>query len=174
MSFKRKSLGFAALLALAAALVLAGACRKAGQTGAEKMMERAMEKASGGKADVDLKGGKVSVKTDQGTAEFSAEGGKWPADLPADVPKLAGGKVNGVFSGAQGQGKGWTISLTEVDEAAYAKYIEALKAAGFEITMSFTMDDGASVQAKKGTTVVSVTYGKSGQTAAVNVGQTAE
>jgi hypothetical protein len=157
------------VLALAAFLVLASACQKANEKSAEKMIEKAMEKAGGGKADIDLSGGKISVKTDQGTADISVGGGKWPEDLPVDVPKFDGGKVTGVFKGAQGQGKSWTIAVTDVDEAAYGKYVEALKAAGYELAVNMTTADGAMTQAKKGTTVVVATYGKSGKSLGLSV-----
>jgi uncharacterized protein (DUF2147 family) len=157
------------VLAVAAALVLASACQKASEKSAEKMIENALEKAGGGKADVDLSGGKLTVKTDQGTANFSAEGGTWPADLPGDVPKVDGGKVKGVFSAAQGEGKNWTIAVDEVDEAAYAKYIETLKTAGYEIGMNMTTADGAMTQAKKGTTQIIVTFSKTAKSLGLNV-----
>ncbi len=157
------------VLAVAAALVLASACQRANEKSAEKMIEKAMERAGGGKADIDLSGGKMSIKTDQGTANFSAEGGKWPEDLPGDVPKVDGGKVKGVFSGAQGEGKHWTIALDEIDEAAYAKYVETLKSAGYEIGMNMTTADGAMTQGQKGSTQIMVTFSKSAKTLGLSV-----
>ncbi len=170
MTRNPKSIRLAALvLAVAAALVLASACQKANEKSAEKMIENALEKAGGGKADIDLSGGKLSVKTDQGTADFSAAGGKWPSELPGDVPKVADGKVKGVFSVAQGEGKHWTIAVDEIDEAAYAKYVETLKAAGYEIGMNMTTADGAMTQGKKGTTQIVVTFSKSAKTLGLSV-----
>lgn len=166
---RRPAVVLTLVLALAAFLVLASACQKAGEKSAEKMIEKAMEKAGGGKADVDLSGGKISVKTDQGTADISVNGGKWPEDLPGDVPKFEGGKVTGVFKGTQGQGKTWTIAMQGVDEAAYGKYVEALKAAGYELAANISTADGAMTQAKKGTTVVVATFGKSSKSLGLNV-----
>ncbi|GEM_PF-395752 len=184
----RKRFGFQALLlVVAAALVLAGACRKANESRAEKMIEKALEKAGGGKADIDLKGGKMSIKTDEGkadfsvedgkmtvksddgTAEFSSGGNKWPEDVPGDVPKFEGGKVTAALRGTQGQGKSWTIGFDGVEEADYAKYVEKLKSGGWEIVLSMAVDDGAITQAKKGTTMVNVTLGKSAKSLGLNV-----
>jgi hypothetical protein len=166
----RRTLGFMTfLLVVAAALVFAGACRKANESRAEKAIENAMEKASGGKADVDLSGGKISVKTDQGTADFIAAGGKWPEDVPGDVPKFEGGKVTATLRGTQGQGKTWTIAFDQVETAAYAKYVETIKAAGYAIITTMDIEDGAVTQARKGKTVISLTLGKSAKSLGLNV-----
>ncbi|MDD8027723.1 MAG: hypothetical protein PHI34_14575, partial [Acidobacteriota bacterium] len=167
--------------------VLAGACRKANETRAEKAIENAMEKASGGKADVDLSGGKISVKTDegkadidisgnkmtvkteQGTSEFSAAGGKWPADVPGDVPKLEAGKITATLRGAQGEGKTWTIAMSDIEENAYVQYVEKIKAAGYEIITSMSIPDGAITQARKGAAVINLTFGKNTKTLALTI-----
>lgn len=159
----------ALVLAVAAALVLASACQKASEKSAEKMIENALEKAGGGKADVDFKDGKMSIKTDQGTADFSVEGGKWPEDLPGDVPKVDGGKVKGVLRGAQGEGKHWTIALDDVDEDGYLKYVEALKSDGWEIGMNMSMPDGGMTQAKKGKTMIVASFSKDAKTLGLSV-----
>lgn len=188
MRSHRKSFGFLALLlAVAAALVFAGACRRANEKQAEKMIENALEKASGGKAEIDLKGGKMSIKTDEGqanisldgdkltvksedgTAEFSSGGNKWPEDVPGDVPKFEAGKVTATLRGSQGQGKTWTIGFEGVEEADYAKYVEKLKADGWQIQVSMSVDDGAVTQARKGGTVINATLGKSAKSLGLNV-----
>ncbi len=64
---------------------------KAGETIAEKMIE----KATGGKADVDINGNEVSVKTKEGT--FTT-GNKLPDDWPSDVPVYPGSTVT--YSGS--------------------------------------------------------------------------
>lgn len=184
----RRSAGFLALLlVVAAALVLTGACQRASEKRAEKMIENALEKASGGKADIDLKGGKMSIKTDEGqadvslegdkltvksedgTAELSSGGNKWPEDIPGDVPRFEGGKITATLRGSQGQGKTWTIGFDGVEEADYAKYVEALKADGWQIIVNMSAEDGAVTQARKGTTVVNATLGKSAKSLGLNV-----
>jgi len=142
-------------------LMLATACQRSNEKAAEKMIEKALQKAGGGKADIDLKNGKISVKTDQGSSEFSAGGGEWPGDLPGDIPKIENGKIKGVFRGSDGERKSWTIALDGVDNQAYGKYIDELKAKGWEIIMNMTLEEGASAQIKKDKTMIILTFNKS-------------
>jgi hypothetical protein len=73
-------------------LIAIGGCKRAGEKLSEKIMEKAIEKNNGGKADVAIKDGAISVKTAEGEyVGFSGEGAQIPPDFPADVfvPKEA-------------------------------------------------------------------------------------
>ena len=149
------------VLSLAAVLVcgltLLTGCQKASEKAAEKMMENAISKSTGGKANVDIKGGKVAVTTKDGTSEFSAGGTEWPADLTLDIPKIEG-KIKGIFRTSTPQGKNWTIAMEGVASDVPAKYVKALEEKGWTIGMNMTTDQGGSAQATKDKDIVVLNY----------------
>ena len=100
-----KGWGIVSLAALlVVGVVLTTGCGNTREKAAEKMMENAIAKATGGKANVDIKDGKVAVTTKDGTSEFSAGTTEWPADLTLDIPKVTG-KIKGVIRTSTPQGK---------------------------------------------------------------------
>ncbi len=154
---------------LVSGLVLMTGCQKMGEKGAEKMMENAISKASGGKANVDMKDGKLSVTTKDGSSEFSMGGtAEWPADLALDIPKVEG-KVNGVIRTTTPQGKNWVISVEGVAAGLPAEYIKSLEAKGWTIGMNMTSAEGGSAQATKDQNQVVLTYSTSDKILVMNV-----
>jgi hypothetical protein len=165
-----KSIG---ILSLAAILVfglsLLTGCQKASEKNAEKMMENILSKATGGKADVKIKDGKVAVATKDGTTEWSAGGTtEWPADLTLDIPKIEG-KVKAVIRTSSPQGKHWTISLDGVAADAPAQYVKALEAKGWTIGLNMTTEQGGSAQATKDKDSIVLTYGGSDKNLVLSV-----
>ncbi len=155
---KLKGLGIVSLaVVLVCGLVLLTACQQAREKAAERMMENAVAKASGGKASIDIKGGKVAVTTKDGTSEFSAGGTEWPADLTLDIPKVEG-KIKSVFRTSSPQGKNWTIAMDGVAADVPAKYIKALEEKGWTIAMNSTTEQGGMAQATKDKDMVVLTY----------------
>ncbi len=153
-----KGLGIVSLAAvLVCGLVLLTGCQNTREKAAERMMENAISKASGGKANVDIRGGKVAVTTKDGTSEFSAGGTEWPADLTLDIPKVEG-KIKSVFRTSTPQGKNWTIAMDGVASDVPAKYIKALEEKGWTIAMNSTTDQGGMAQATKDKDMVVLTY----------------
>jgi len=138
------------------AVVAAVSCKgkTARESMAEKMLERAIEKSSGEKADVDLRAGKVKIKSGEGEGEISFGGQSWPNDLPEGVPSFPWGKVKGVTRSSIQEKKTWNVILEEVEDGALEKLTEALKQNGWEILSSTTASGGGSVQATKGDLMV--------------------
>jgi hypothetical protein len=107
-----------------------GGCRKASQTTAEKLAERTMERQSGGKADVNIRDGKISIQTREG--EFTAAAGgaaKIPSDFPADVYLLKGAKT--VATVKLPEAFSVTLESRESLETIVGKYAEEMKARGW-------------------------------------------
>jgi hypothetical protein len=146
-----KHLGVAALsVLLILGLIGMTGCKKAGERFAEKSMENAIEKASGGKAEVDLKSGNVKVKTAEGETSFSTAH-EWPSDLPEGVPQFKMGKVKGVTR-HQAEGKNvWNVILESIEPGAIEKYTELLKSGGWTIGQTMSMGEGGMIQATKDT-----------------------
>jgi hypothetical protein len=158
---KMKVVGIVSLAALLViGLVLTTGCGNSREKAAEKMMENAIAKATGGKATVDIKDGKFSVKTKDGTSEYSAGGTTWPADLTLDIPKVEG-KIKGVVRSATPQGKQWTIAMEDVASDVMLGYVKELASKGWTIGTSSTTDQGGLAQATKDNDMVVMTYSNS-------------
>ncbi|OPZ26339.1 MAG: hypothetical protein BWZ02_02065 [Lentisphaerae bacterium ADurb.BinA184] len=127
------------LAAAATALLVAVGCGRkeaaaprggAPERAAEALIERAIEKDQGGKADVDITAGGIKVKTGEGEMELNAgEGVKLPADFPSDVTVYSGAKVRSVIKVPDGTG----VVLESGDAVAKvaAAYREKMKAGGW-------------------------------------------
>ncbi|MCX7048200.1 MAG: hypothetical protein NTX50_22290 [Candidatus Sumerlaeota bacterium] len=89
---KSASARFIALAAMACILAYGAACGKkedksaASNLIAQKAMEKAIEKQSGGKAQVDLSKQQMKIKTKEG-AEAAFSGGAAGVEIPKDFPK---------------------------------------------------------------------------------------
>lgn len=101
---------------------------KIGQTVAEK----ALEAASGGKANVDLSNGGVTV-TDPKTGETASFGAdvKLPSGFPTDVPMYDGAKIT-VVSNSASNGAVLAVQISSNDANAVSGwYDQKFKAEGF-------------------------------------------
>lgn len=148
MSVQRKLAG----ITLAAALVFAGA--GCGDDAAEKITEKALEKSSGGKVDVDSKDGTVKLTDKDGNTSSYGTGTElpkgWPDELkpPKSITILASSTstTNGkkqLFVTAES-----SATVTELSEGLKAQFEDA----GYEITnesnLSSTDGGYASIEAK--------------------------
>lgn len=161
------------VVAVALALVVGtgfflSGCQKANERSAEKMMENAIAKATGGKANVDIKGGKVSVQTKDGSTEYSASGGEWPSDLTVGIPKVEG-KVKAVIRNSEQSRKTWSIVVDGVEEGAFGKYVDELKGMGWTIAFSSTSAQGGAAQATKDKDTVFIGFNKIQKTMSLTV-----
>lgn len=96
---------------------------------------RASEKIIGGiigtgsGSDVDISDKGVSVSNSEGT--FSAgETTKWPSDMPSSVPQFKYGKIT-MAASTNTDGKGWSVTLGEVEPGSLEKYANDLSSAGW-------------------------------------------
>jgi hypothetical protein len=82
-------------VAAAGLVALAGGCgKKASEKTAEKMAEMALQAQTGGKADVQIDGEKMTIQSKDGSMNFSAGGdASIPEDFPEDVYVDRGAKV---------------------------------------------------------------------------------
>ena len=104
------------MLVAAVALVCFGCGRrKAEEALAEKIVENAIEGASGGETDVDLSGDTVTVKSKEGTMVMSGGGNvSLPDKFPKDVPVYKGAKVITSMSAKDGM----SVTLQTADPLA--------------------------------------------------------
>jgi hypothetical protein len=111
-------------------------------------MEKALENATGNKADVDLSSGKAVIETGQGRMEVDSNARSWPDDIPGDVPEFTFGKVNAVTTSNIDGNKAWNIVFDEVEDGFLDKYDSKLKEKGFETVLMKMGDKGGSIQAE--------------------------
>lgn len=112
------------------ALVAVGGCRKPSPSWAEKLAEKAIEKESGGKADVDFQNGKVSIKTKDGEM-VAVTGGSAavPADFPKDVFVPGGAKILASYSTPDG--RSLTMESKDSQESMVSQYEKEMKKQGW-------------------------------------------
>jgi len=154
-----KKIALAALAVLAAAVVLAGtACKgkSAREAVAEKRLENMLEKASGGKVDLNLRDGTMKVKTAEGESVLTTGERKWPEDLPESAVKFEDGKIQAVSRAVTEDGKTWTIHFRDVGEKAMDDYSGKLKEGGWTIEATTSMGQGGMVQASKDDLMVNI------------------
>ena len=129
---------------------------------AEKMMEKAIEKQNGGKASVDIKDNKITVKTEKGNVSFAAgEGVALPKDFPSDVYVDKNAKIQSVINAGQGVSVSM-LSKSSVSEAAEL-YQKQMTGNGWKQDTQMTMQDQTYTAFKKGKRQTMVTIGKSGE-----------
>ncbi len=160
--------GMVALLAvLLVGLVVFPACTSR-EKAAEKMAENMIEKATGGKVDVDLKGQGVKIATKEGDISWG-ETAEWPEDIPGDVPRFTQGKVTGVVRAHGLDAKNWNLALSDVEPGGLANYAERLKAEGWDILSSVQMADVESVTAQKGGMSLTLGFNKTAKAGTFHV-----
>jgi hypothetical protein len=162
--------GSVAVAILAAAALLAGAACKsksAQESIIENRLERALEKASGGKVDIDLKGGTLKVKTEEGENVLTTGERKWPEDLPEGMIKFENAMVLAVSRAANEEGKTWTVHVAGAGEDALDRYAEKLRADGWTIEASMTRGAEGTVTATKDDLSVHVVTAAGGKTCVI-------
>jgi len=166
--FGRRQQGWLLVAALLLSVLVAAGCGKkaSGEKLAEGMMERTLESATGGNADVDLNGNDVTIKTKDGTTTMS-ETSEWPSDMFPDVPKFTYGVVERVSKGTEGGMQKFNVYLRDVEDGAFEKYDADIKAAGWESQMMTQSDDAGMISAQKGNMALQLVYNKSDKTAVV-------
>lgn len=134
-------------------------CKRASEKSAEKTAESIIETATGQKADVDQDGEKLTVKTEEGEVRYDASEKTWPADMPAEVPKINGLKITATAKSESLESESWTVYLEGANAGILDAYDAELKKAGFK-TAIFKLDDSGSVSGEKGKLTVSCISGE--------------
>jgi hypothetical protein len=146
-------------------VVIAGckmALRSIGQNIAEKMIED----ASGGKANMDVQNGSMTITTSEGTVTTGS--GKVPESWPKDVPVYAGATVQ--FSGTNNAGTGQggmalVLSSKEDPEVIVEYYKTTLKAGGWTVVNTMAAQGNTILLFTKGSKALSLSItGASGET----------
>jgi hypothetical protein len=175
MSLRKIIVG--AAVAIAAVALLAGtACKSksVAEQAAENRIERAMEKATGGKVDIDLRGGTMKVQTPEGESVLTTGEQKWPEDLPEGMVKFGEAKVRAVSRSVAEDGKTWTVHLMDVGENALTAFTDKLREEGWTIESAMNMGQGGMVQATKDDLMVNVISNTEEKAAVVTYRQTKE
>ena len=98
-------------------------CKSPSEMAAEKLTEKVLGEATGGKVNID--GDKITIETKDGS--ISLGGTEWPNDMMGkNIPKLDG-KVNYVANSDEL----CMIVVEEVKSADFEKYLEKVKDAGY-------------------------------------------
>jgi len=151
---------------IAFAILAVPACK--GKGAGERMAERALEKATGGKAEVNVEKGGVSIKTKEGEVQLGALS-SWPADMPSDVPRFEGAKVFNAAKSESSTETSWIVNFRDAEAAAVDSYIEGLKSAGFASGMTSNTEDTVLFGGKKGDIDISVVYVKNDKAMSLSV-----
>ncbi len=152
-------------LALVVAIAAFAGCGKkqADEKLAERMTEEMLEKATGQKADVDMQGDDITIKTETGEVKMVSTS-EWPSDMFDDVPRFDHGKIERVTSGTEGGMHKFNIWFKDVPDDASDKYLAQLKAAGFESQLASMGPQGGMLSAQKGNVAVQFMHGKEDKT----------
>lgn len=151
-------------LVLTFGLLTAAGCKK---TVGERAMEKMIEKASGGKAEVDASGGSLKIKTAEGETQIGAAS-QWPSDLPEGFPRLEG-KVS---SAARMNGTDmttWIVNVSDVKEAALAEYVQTMKDAGWNENYSSSSDQSMISHLEKDNLTIMIAFVKDRNEAGLSI-----
>jgi hypothetical protein len=112
----------------------------------EKVTEGVINKALDGEGTIDIDGGKVSIKGEEGE-EFSFGETEWPKDGAAEfIPKFTKGTISSVLNSNTACG----IIIDEVEKSDFDQYVEEVKDQGFTVEpLEFISDTAATYSAQK-------------------------
>lgn len=152
-------------LALVVAIAVCAGCGKkqADEKLAERMTEEMLEQATGQKADVDLKDGDITIKTETGEVTLT-ETSQWPSDMFDVVPRFDHGTIERVHSGSESGLRKFNVWYRDVPDDASDKYLEQLKGAGFQMQMSTMGPQGGMLGAQKGNIAVQFMHSRDDRT----------
>ncbi|NLW44930.1 MAG: hypothetical protein GXY92_07070 [Syntrophomonadaceae bacterium] len=132
----------------------------------EKVTETVINKATGGAADIDLDGDKLTIKGEDGE-ELTIGGSEWPDSGAATmIPEFKHGKVVSAFN----SDASCAIVLEEVQEQDFKDYLDELKGLGYtENSYTFSQETAQtySAEAEDGS-AISVTYNGNDQTLTIS------
>lgn len=145
-----------AVVGFAAQKLMQKASVMVGQKVGEKVAEGIIEKATGGNADVDVKNGSLTVKTNEGT--FST-GTSLPSDWPKDAPVYPGATIT--YSGSsnpQSGESGFGAMLTTKDSAQKVRdyYAKELVVQGWKVEATYNANESSVLSATKDTRAFTV------------------
>lgn len=129
------------------------------------MMERTIEKETGGQANVDIVNGTMKVQTSEGSFEMG--GNTLPKDWPSDAPAYPGASIQYSASGLQAEGNGQGVMMTTSDslQTVMDFYTAQMKENGWKVEGSMNAGGTSTIAGSKGDRVFTVVAsGVNGQT----------
>ena len=101
---------------------------------------------------VEMQGDTITVKGEDGDAEFSVGGNlSWPNDKMGGLPEL-GGNIIGVIDTPQGT----SVTYEGISKSDYQSYVSNLKAQGYEAVTEMDMEGTILFMGQKGDNAVSI------------------
>lgn len=147
---------------------------KVNEEAGENLIEAAIESETGGRANVNVDNGSVTITSDDGRASFGG-GSSLPNGFPDNVPTPDQADLTGSFSSTDNAQTTYSLIYTvnQGPGPASEDYQAELKNAGFVVTSSgsATTGDGSysSFEAIKDTTNISVAVAGTGQQTTLTV-----
>lgn len=141
-----KTTGLCALALVFTFFILS--CQRASKKTGEKLMEKALENATGNKTDVNFEKGKAVIQTGEGTLEVDSKATTWPSEIPGDVPEFKFGRIKAVTTSTMDSTKSWNIVYEGIEDGFLDKYDAQLKEKGFETVLMKIGEKGGSIQAE--------------------------
>ncbi len=147
-------------------LASCGVREKVNQEISEKVTEGVLNKATGGAADIDIEGDKLSIKGKDGE-ELTIGGNEWPdTGAASKIPKIKNGSVVSAFN----SDTSCVIILEKVTQQDFTDYVDEVKALGYTndaFTYSADESHSYSASAEDGS-AISVTYSGGDETISVS------
>lgn len=123
-------------------------CQNKSEKAGEKLMENALENATGKDANIDIDKEKAVIETDAGRIEVDGNAKSWPNEIPEDIPEFKFGKIDAVTTSNFDDTKAWVIAFSELQDGFLDKYDAQLKEKGFETMLMKMGDKGGSITAE--------------------------
>ena len=123
-------------------------CQSGSKKAGEKVMEKAIENATGEDAKVNLDKEKAVIESGGNRVVVDGKASTWPGEIPGDVPEFKLGKIDAVTTSNVDGANSWTIAFSEVQNGFLEKYEAQLKDKGFETTVIKSGDKGGSIMAE--------------------------
>lgn len=133
---------------VALCVVLAGGCPKIADEAAERSVEQAIERASGGEVDVQLEGDEMTfTDTETGETRTIATGaGQMPEGWPEALPQYPGSEIVAGDRIASGEKVSFHVQITTADPGTGVAefYKEKALGAGYELAHEVTSNNDGS------------------------------
>jgi hypothetical protein len=127
-----------------AALAISGTFSSCQKKIGDVLVEKAIEQSTGKKIDINSGGQNVTIQTEGQKIEIQGNSGVWPADMPADVPKLSSGQIKAVTRAETPEGKSWSVVCENVSGNIVKDFESQLKSNGFKnVSTMITSGEGA-------------------------------
>jgi hypothetical protein len=96
------------------------------------ILEKTIEHSTGKKVDINSGGQNITIQSEGQKIEIQGNGGVWPADMPADVPKFSWGQIKAVTRSETPEGKSWSVVCEKVTGNIVKEFESQLKSKGFK------------------------------------------